>query len=106
MWAPDADCSAPIVHCDADCDYDSFDDGPRDKVGWTKKERARRARAEERCKAWTRWYNRKKRLQVRSQARQAEDRCALGAMSSTRPHTDSVCSDVYDKYTAILKKLA
>ena len=116
MRAPAVDYSTLIAHCDPDwsaaiahewdayCDYDPFDDGPRDNMGWTKKERARRTRSEERAKVWTRWYNRKKRLQTRSQVRQAEDRSVLRAASSTRPHTDSVCRDVNDKSATMLKK--
>ena len=72
METPAANCSAPIAHCDADCDYDPFDDGPRDSMGWTKKERVRRMQSEERAKAWTLWFNHKGRLRtLRSHVRQA-----------------------------------
>ena len=118
MRAPAVDYStlaACIAHCDPDwsaaiarevdayCDHYPFDDGPRDNTGWTEKERTRRTRSKERAKVWTRWYNRKKRLQTRSQVRQAEDRSVLRAASSTRPHTDSVCRDVNDKSAMMLK---
>ena len=107
MRAPAADCRPPIAHCDADCDYNPFDDGPRDSMGWTEKERFERAQSEERADAWTRWYNRKKRLQtLRSRpVRQTADRNVLRAASSPRPHIDTACRDVNDKSAMMPKKL-